>query len=423
MKAQLLPLIFLILLIGGVLLSYFFYNAFYGTKYEESISERYTVDTLRNEIERLKGYSKQANIYSAHQALREHACLGGQIGAQEWICNGPNNFPVEDSVECLEDYTLYYANVYLGNYSVLDTPITLIKKNFSSCEYDVDPEEVLNPPGVYDPKYYDEGNFWVNITDALVSVSGGNAVVNDDLDIDEFITRNRYWYLFRIFHEWAEDDVYSPCVCANVGCACGASSGVEECTGPCIAASERCAELALKDLQRRFNKTEVECVRTKPYLCCTQGIGPACLPPSNCLPWPNPCSSSCKHECIPPPPTGPICPAPNIILQGYYNKIKKYMEKFDLNLNPLPVVMAEPPPDCVCDYWYEARFATSHQFVCTDNYFHVPSDKGPVPMIFRVSAIAFWRDQDACKTTNPCICPDGATSCSQCHDTCCTSCY
>jgi len=397
MKAQLLPLIFLILLIGGILLSYFFYNTFYGTKYEESISERYAVDTLRNELERLKGYSKQANIYSAHQALREHACLGGQIGAQEWICNGPNNFPVEDSIECLEDYTLYYANVYLGNYAVLDTPITLIKKNFSSCEYDVDPDEVLNPSRVYDP-YYDEGNFWVNITEAMISVSGGGATVNDDMNIDEYITRNRYWYLFRTFHEWAEDDVYSPCVCALLGCACSARSGQEECTGPCIAASERCAEIALEDLQRRFNETEVECIRTKPYLCCSQGIGPICGQPCGCQAWSNPCSSACEHECIPPPPTSSICPAPNVVLQGYYNQINEYLGNINLNLNIFPVVHAQNR--CLCHY--EARFATSHQFICTDNYYHVPSNKGPVPMIFRVGAIAFWRDPCRCCTTCPC---------------------
>jgi len=396
MKAQLLPLIFLILLIGGVLLSYFFYNAFYGTKYEESISERYTVDTLRNEIERLKGYSKQANIYSAHQALREHACLGGIISGEGsmWICNGPNPVPPIDSRECLEDYTLYYANVYLGNYTILDTPITLIKKNFSSCEYDVDPEEVLNPPGIYDP-YYDEGNFWVNITDALVSVSGGGATVNDYINIDEYITRNRYWHMFRIFTEWAKKDVYTKCVCNNICCACGASSGEEPCTGPCIVASEKCGELALKDLQSRFNATEINCTRTKPYSCCTQGRGPYCLPATNkCEPWDNDCIAMCEHICISPPgSTGDLCPASNPILQMYYNISKEYMEK--LNLNFLPAVYAQE----YCPCYYEARFATEHYYTCVDNKYHVPSDLGPVPLIFKGGAIAFLKLPNACYDT------------------------
>jgi hypothetical protein len=406
MRAQLVPFIFLILLVGGALLGYIFYNVYYGTRYEYSVSERYVIDVLRNEIERLKGYSKQSLIYSSHQALREHACLGGQVGAKEWICNGPNIYPPEDSKECLEKYTLYYINVYLGNYSILDMPIQLTKKNFTSCEYGVDPDEVINPPGIYDD-FYDEGNFWVNITDAIASVTGGNAAVNNNISIDEFITRNRFWYLWRIFYEWANDDVYTPCVCNRLGCACPSTSGEEACT-TCEDDSEYCGDLALDDLQKRFNKTEVECYRTDPYICCAQGRGTICGYPCGCQGWDNSiCISDCEHKCVEPPPLGPLCPVDmNNIINNPSTNIAPYKTSLYISPNPLLTNFLDNNLEDIDDYClchYEARFASSHQYTCIDNKYHVPSDKGPVPLIFRVSAIAFLRDPCRCCTT--CSCP------------------
>ncbi|MCK4429063.1 MAG: hypothetical protein KAU95_01710, partial [Candidatus Aenigmarchaeota archaeon] len=177
MRAQVIPFVFLVLLVGGTILGYIFYNSFYGTSYEGSISERYTIDVLRNELERAKGYLKQSLIYSSHQSLREHACLSGQVGAMEWICNEPNTYSPDDSKGCLEKYTLYYENNYLNNYSILGLPITFTKKNFSSCVYGVDES------GVFSGKY-DEGDFWVNITGAALAVSGGSAAASEDVNLN-----------------------------------------------------------------------------------------------------------------------------------------------------------------------------------------------------------------------------------------------
>jgi len=385
MKAQLIPFIFLILLIGGVLLGYIFYNTFYGTKYEESVYERNILDIIRNEMEGLKGYSKQALIYSR---------------------------------ECLEKYTLYYLNVYFGNYSILELPVQLTKKNFSSCEYQVDPDEVLNPPSVYDP-YYDEGNFWVNVSGAMAAISGKSAAMAANISTNEYITRNRFWYLWRIFYEWAQDDIYSPCVCSRIGCACSSGSGEEACTS-CKDDSEYCADKALNDLQRRFNESEVKCYRTDPYVCCAQGIGPiSCVPKNICFSWQNSlCISTCKHECKPPPPVGPLCPVTSLSPTATYYKY--YKDDISSNIS-LPKAICQRHNNSnrsleidyvydsynsnSCPAWIEARFATSHEFTCIDNKYHVPSEKGPVPLIFRVRAIAFWRAPDFCPTTSPLCCP------------------
>ena len=397
MKGELIPLLFLVLLVAGVLLGYVFYNIFYGTKYEKRVFEREMLDIMRNEIEGLKGYLRQALIYSAHQSLSELAASGGLTGhdgeAEVWICNAPNTFPPSLSRECLEKYTLYYLNIYLGNYSILDLPLRLTKKEFSSCEYQVDSDEVLYPSGTYDP-YYDEGNFWVNVSGGIATVSGKGAIISTNLSISEYITKNRFWYLWRIFYEWAKNDVFSPCVCSRIGCACSSASFGEICTS-CKDDAEYCADLALKDLQKRFNKSEVEC--TKNYICCAQGIGPlSCNFSGICITWNNElCIDSCKHKCKDPP------------------RVRSKLNRSFFQSPPptfnFPIMKEGNETNETCPAWIEARFATMYEFTCEDKKYYVPSDDGPVPLRFTVRALASWRAPGLCPTNSTICCNQTST--------------
>jgi len=415
MKGELIPLVFIILLVAAIFTGFIFYNIFYGTGYQVQLFYITTIDVIRNLIEDLKNYLKLSLTYSSHQSLREHACKGGIIEVEEgkvivapWICNKPFPVPAEFSKNCLENYTKYYLNIYLGEFNT-SLPIKLLKTNFTTCIYNI--EDVVSGK-------YDEGNFWVNCSKAKITISGENIYEYEEIGINDFISKNRYWYLFRIFTEWAEDNVYASCICSKIGCACNSNSGEEFCSSSCLSQVEDCARKALEDLQRRFDEY-VKCEKLR--ICCSQGKGPSCLSPSPCLAWENRlCSKSCEHKCYEPYPPEKICPpqtsslyaSSQNIASNYISDIVKFSDDSNSNLN------------CKCRYWYEARIASAHEFRCTDYKYYIPSSKGPLPLTFAVSAYAYWRDQDACITENTCNCPKDATSCNECTPiNCCTGCY
>lgn len=285
MKSQLIPTVFIILLVAGVMIGFTFYNIFYGAKYQSHVFTIHTIDSVRNLIENIKSYLHLSLTYSSHQALREHACQGGSVGASPWIVNGPNPVEVEFSKECLSKYTKYYFNVYFGLFNT-SLPLEIYGENASVCLYDVDPNKVFSGG-------YDEGNFWVNCSDAKVVISGEDIKEIEGIETNDYITKNRYWYMFRNFYDWAMADVYSPCICAAVPCGCSSGSGEEFCSS-CSGPVEACAKKALDDLQKRFDDNVV-CKMEK--MCCKQGIGPICNGECGCTGWQNMCMAKNNHEC------------------------------------------------------------------------------------------------------------------------------
>lgn len=303
MKAQIIPFVFMILLMATITIGYVYYNTFYGTEYKLQVYYTRVIDAVRNIIEDFKNYLYLSLTFSSHQSLREHACKGGLIGALPWICNGPNPVKPEASKACLEKYTKYYLNVYNSLFNT-SLPVQLSKVNFTGCVYDVNTNEIW-PPSPNQPGKYDEGNFWVNCSGAKITISGTNVKEFENIDSADYITKNRYWYLFRNFYDWANHDVYSGCVCGNIGCACGSGAAEEVCGTGCSNAVESCAQAALADLRSRFDQDVVCDMRQQ---CCAQGVGPLCGSPCGCQAWENHiCQTGCEHECKE-PPQGHICP-------------------------------------------------------------------------------------------------------------------
>jgi hypothetical protein len=380
------------------------------------------VDVTRNLVESFKKYLQLSLTYSSHQALREHACLGGTIGDERnhWICNGPNPVPVEVSKNCLELYTLYYLNEYSSLFNT-SLPVKIIKQNFTDLLYGVDEREVLNPPSTYDP-FYDEGNFWVNSTGAKILLTGDNIQAFEGISTQDFISRNRYWYMFRIFTEWANDDVFSPCICGKIGCSCTSTSDEESCSS-CSAPVEECAKMALEDLQKRFDKADTNVTCKMSRECCRQGVGPPCGSPNACLPWKSRCAALCTHTCVDPKISARACP-----LSSSFSSSSTALQADDyfylVSYNKNPYMLYFQSLVCKCDYWYEGRIAAIYTYSCEDHKYYVPSDKGPVPLTFSVNALASWRNPQACYSQRTCPCPDSATTCSECDNSgCCTPCY
>jgi hypothetical protein len=498
-KGQIIPFVFLLLLISGIIIGYIFYNVFYGTRFQTYVTTINIIDTIRNVIEYFKSYLGLSLTYSSHQSLREHACWGGTIGEEinHWICNTPNPVEVEQSKQCLEKYTKYYLNEYNSLFTT-SLPIEITKYNFTDNVYGVD------AAGVFSGKY-DEGYFWVNSSGAKLSISDENIKNMEKIETSDFITKNRYWYLFRKFYEWAQDNVYGKCICSIIGCSCSSSSGEEACTS-CSDAVKDCAKRALDDLQRRFDNN-VTCKMKQEA--CMQGRGPPCLNPSDCLAWASSVRGLCTHDCIDPSIGARSCPItskPGILPLAYSNQNYKVLSSSECPTGTFCSGVSEcvglggtctgscslgcccsvttttttTRPSCpagttcvdrvicgqaggscvsscgsyecccyipttptttitttvttttittitttlVCysDYWHEGRVAASYSYTCEDHKYYVPSDKGPVPLSFKVIALASWRDQDVCRGTIPCSCPPDATSCADCTSNGCTPC-
>lgn len=395
MKGQLLPFVFLVFLVSAVIIGYIFFNWYYGTRYKIQTLHISVIDVVGNVVQSLKNYLKLSLSYSDLQALREHACSGGTVGATSWIVNGPNPVSVQQSKECLGKYALYYFNIYLDLFNT-SLPVNITKSNFINTIYDI------NETGVFSGNY-DEGNFWVNSSGAIVLVSGVNRNISsmENLNYSDFVTKNRYWYMFRNFYEWAKDDVYSPCICSIISCSCGSGSGEEVCSS-CSDQVGQCAAKALDDLQKRFDN-DVTC--RKDSLCCQQGVGPSCLPPSGCIAWEDTsCKSSSNHECIDPSTGHNPCPikAPSSISTSSYSSLFPPQKSFSA------IYFS---PACSCDYWREGRLSAGYKYTCQDFKYYVPSDKGPVPLTFSVTAYAFLKDQDVCRSTESCDCSSGSGNC------------
>jgi hypothetical protein len=414
MKGQLIPVVFLVLLTGGVLIGYIFYNLFYGTKYQSLVFQVSVFDAVRNLIEYFKDYLKLSLTYSSHQSLREHACWGGTIGDERnhWICNGPNPVEVDQSKSCLEVYTKYYLNEYSALFET-SLPAELTKHNFTDTIYDVDAGSVFSGK-------YDEGMFWVNSSGAGVGVIAKDLTESEKISTQDFITKNRYWYLFRNFYDWANDDVYSKCICNIIGCSCPSSSGEENC-GSCDTPVKDCAQRALDDLQRRFDK-DVYCTMERE--CCRQGIGPSCGYPNQCLNWDSRCAALCTHNCKDPSEGARSCEVTtpsfsSFSLSDLTPVANPSGNDFSLDGNAFNSVFQDPyslsfQAACSCWYWYEGRVAAIYSYKCEDHKYYVQSDKGPVPLTFKVLALATWRNPQACKDLRTCECGDQTGCCTPC---------
>lgn len=376
---SLIPVAFVVLATAVALTSYVFYNIYYGGRYEYMIFEQSKFDIIRNEIEKIKGFSKQSLIYSAHLTTDEHARSAGLMSdrLRAWICNGPNPPSFDETKACLEKYTKYYVNDYYTNYTI-ELPISMSKSEFTNCEYD------LNKSEVFEGKY-DEG-FNVILDGTRVTFTSQDLLISDAIRLNERIDNNRYWYMFRIFYEWAQENVYGECIC--------------ECTSKCrgCGCAESCARKALMDLQSRFDEY-VTCEVGK--VCCHREIGVE--EPSeatDCLEWEQEeCLATCDVKCgefeIP-------------SFSGEYEIKEEYrFSGSDEDRAPCEFVIVNQPN----------KLASVHTFWCKDEKYFVPGGEGPHPLVFQVNAFAAYKDLDACvsiggpgECTDTCVCAGGAPS-------------
>jgi len=388
------PIVFIILLISLIAIFWSMYNTFYGSSYQKTTFSQSKVDTFRNEIEKLKGFSKQSLIYSSHLSLIEHAGNGGLMdrrGIAAWICNGPNPPDIQESKECIDKYINYHLNVYIGNYTI-SLPLTIYNDEFEQSEHNVTPYSILNGE-------HDEGNFNVlsGTSNVLIKSNDGKITMADRIYLNEEINKTRFWYLYRKFLEWANQQPnFAEWVC--------------DCTKSCQACScaDDAAEKSLELLQSKFDNY-VTCEKGCHccYACRSDGdpgnceltTKPSCNSyscfPTDCESWdqaPEPkCTALCDPECMEP--------------SEYFN------ESYSTKISPInhtnETLMSRSnfayDIDC-CIVYYINKLSAAYTFSCTDTKYNVPGEGAPKPLVFEVEAWASWYAYACPATICPCPC-------------------
>ena len=389
-KSQTMGIFFFLFLVivSSILLTFF--HKYFGISYEEELLDIKKIDTARNVIESFKAFSLLSLEYSAQQTLREGACTSGTITTGAWICNNPTPPDIKGIIDCHNKYITYYFSVYLDKFNI-SLPLNF-KIKHGNCEEKIDKDKIFDGE-------YDEGNFWIGCKNLSISVYSEDLANYEEFNISLFLTKNRFWYLFRNFYEWALKNVYGKCIC--------------ECTSSCQGCEcvKKCAKLALEDLKQRFDEN-VSCkIEEK---CCYRELGEICLPPSDCLTWKNP--KKCKVGLC----GGPFCE----ILKQKKELCKP--KKIRVKKGGIRLLgesnKEENSITCYSEIWQENKISATHTYSCEDYKYFIPSDKGPIPLIFKVTAHARWKDHDACRWFIECECPKDAKDCSECKQTGCTKC-
>ena len=249
----------------------------------------------------------------------------------------------------------------------------------------------------------------VNCTNSSVTLSGKNVLLKEDLNVSSFITKNRFWYLYRKVKEWAEENFYGKCICAAT-MRCGNCKDVKKCTLE-----------ALKRLQAKFDEF-VECKwEGKTSHCCREETGSKCMEPSVCLGW-DACPTMSQLQCLEPPLDSSVClPEKLITLKGHQK------ERFNLHREKdFPfLTLSNDNKDLLCysKIWNEWKLAGKDVYVCEDHKYYIPSPKGPIPLKFVIVARASFRvPHPLCERIIECKCPKDAKHCYECIQTGCTPC-
>lgn len=351
LKGSLMPFIFIILLAFLALLFWRYYSGGNLTGAGQEIADASLMNMLRSEIEASKRFSKMSLAYSSEQALYEHALAGGICSNEKtegWICNTPSPKDFEDNKKCLENRTLSYINLFVQNYSI-DLPVDYELSGFKSLNYQISFSDVLEGN-------YDEGNYLMSAQGSAMKISAKGSKASEEIKLEENIGKNRYWYLYRNFYDWSNENLYS--------------KEIQECTVSCQGCEciEHAAENALDSLQKKFDEF-VACNSKR--ICCVRGPSRLTGLMKGFSFWDqSDCISGCQIKCG----------------QAISNLT------YGLDKSPFEAYKSSAQSDRISDN----KLAAVYEFSCTDNKYFVATGEGPKPLTFKVLASASFVDKGAC---------------------------
>jgi len=394
-------LVIILFTLGFFIGLYAIYLQMFGKGFKKTIESEATLDIASYETERIKGVVKTAGRYATHYSAYKAAETSGIITNNSvpfaWIYNGlqENNpwdyIPTPQEVSnCLCKHVLYIVNSHLQN---VTSPFFKLKvTNFTNCSIATGIYEVLS--GEFDeyiPFSIENASIYGTSFDKSIRIS-------DKLQIQDKATLNRFWYMYRVFYEWARNDTFFKCI-STCACSCDIASCLPN---GCV---EDCAESALQDLQNRFD-ADVKCFKS--YVCCEARRGSSCA-----------CFSSCQQSSY---PSSCIWHTKTFI-SCRNNTICSSFSTYAPSYEKLPSVSFDPI-NCECEFYLDFYLSTVWQYTCIDTKYYIPTSQGTKPLKFTVMAVANIHAKYPCPAVGTCSCPVNATSCDECTCPCAgCSCY
>jgi len=336
MKLQLYEILVLSFSVTFLLLSLFFiFSKFF--KEEEKYEEIRILDIFDKINSIVKSFLKLAHYYSTTQHFREEY--------HTWIYNGPNPLDFNLLKECKEKLINKSINSYLCKLHFY-LPIKIEKKFFDECKLDINEEDVMRG-------LHDEGNFTSYCSNAKINIFINTTQLAERIDVENLVTNNRYWYLFRNIQEWSKEagNKFAACVCSL--------------THSCIGCKEvkKCYEEIFEMLKERFKDDEYVICKKSP-ICCYNETFFDCLWDDTCKGWSkNICHLRKDYNCS----IGePSCTYEEIITQG------KVLSTTEFKCY-IPISFA---------------METSSIFYCEDRKYFESYPSGTTPVKFKIGIFA-----------------------------------
>lgn len=361
---------------------------------------------LSEYLEYFKGYSKNALILSTHSAVRYIASLGGSItesgNPRNWICTNPNAPSVNEVRYYLSESTNRTLNEFvkrMNQTKEMEIVSTYIGR-FGCVDYDVSASSVNSGEN-------DEA-FNVGGYGSYLTLRYQDDIINSTNDIYEQILKVRFWYMYRIFKEWADEDTIKIYLCGCLEDVCNSDCD----SNPFKSCYENALELARQDLQRKFDEY-VTCTVTFPSSDSSSGssfggaAGPCCYVESEecvdvkreCEGWDAPKCNRCD---VGRPKT--LC-SYTIQLKDDKESFGKKEYFFNNTYQYSPRFQITPIDKCSlkkCEYWQETREAIEAIFSCKDNKYLL-STEGDRQLTFTVYVSVSLKGKH-CYKSEPCQC-------------------
>ncbi|MBU5688126.1 MAG: hypothetical protein KQA41_01150 [Candidatus Aenigmarchaeota archaeon] len=355
----------LIIIVGiiSVAVLLWIFNLYKQTSDTKEFLKNLKISKIQEYLEMFKGYTRNSLILSAHKSTIEISKKGGnpfREPIRTWICTDPIYPSVNEIRYFLSESTKNSLNSYLlnANKSKQTEDIKILIDPSTCVDYDVSDSSLMK--GENDEK------FNVGAYGSHIYINYDFDAVNSTNSVYEEITRDRFWYIYRNFREWASKNTFKKyvCQCMNLICKCDKSGS---CSEKCLVFEEcinNALNNALNDLQKSFDEY-VECGYVKN--CCYQEKQ-SCGDVAGCTNWENPPQcNKCNYG-----NPDKLCTANDLTLSSNEKKSYFYEEYY----TPRMALPQEPEDTCAdkkVEMWNTVKASTEAIFSCVDKKYVLSS--------------------------------------------------
>ncbi|MBU5689585.1 MAG: hypothetical protein QXM68_01350 [Candidatus Aenigmatarchaeota archaeon] len=356
------------------------------TTYTKESLKNFMMSKMQQYIENFKGFTKTALTLASHQSTKNIAKNGGSnIGTtRTWICTSPSVPSVDEIKYYLSEDTKKILNSYMikSNKSKEDEGVEFFSGKFNCIDYNVNQQDIMS--GTNDE------SFDVGAYGSYLYINDGNFFINSSNNVYQDIGKVRFWYLYRNFRRWAEDNVFSRymCGCMMQICNCNQAG---ECQSNCPGFYQcytNAVQKALENLQNRFD-SYVTCQAN--YGCCHQEKQ-SCGDVTSCVYWDeSPTCNNCYYGSY-----GDLCIQDELKLSSY-DQSKPFVYS--------PANAQTLQDDCsdqIVEMWSTVKSSVEATFSCTDKKYRL-SVPGQNYLTFSVHTNVAIQSRN-CYTMGQCEC-------------------